>query len=95
MDALQLTIMAATAVALGGVAWAFLKSESFALRMATLGAFGVYYVAMVLWAPTDATWANVTLMVVAVIALMSSRRKPSGHDKPSEPDAEQGGPSDD
>lgn len=76
MDVLQLAIMASTVVVLGGVAAAFFKSESMWLRLGAIGAFGVFYIAMVLWAPTDANWANISLMVVIVIALGSRMYKP-------------------
>lgn len=95
MDALQMTIWAVTAILLGGLAWAFFKNDGLAIRLGALGLFGVFYVAMVLWAPTDATWADVTIMAVIVIALGSRMKKPADDTKPSDPDAEQGGPSDD
>ncbi|MCB0912237.1 MAG: hypothetical protein KDB60_11540, partial [Propionibacteriaceae bacterium] len=77
---------AVTAVLLGGLAWAFFKSERLSVRLGALGVFALYYVAMVLWAPTDQLWANVSMGAVLVIALGSRMRKPTSQD------GEQGGP---
>lgn len=90
-----MTIWAVTAILLGGLAWAFFKSEGIALRLAALGVFAVYYVAMVLWAPTDQLWANVSMGAVLVIALGSRMRKQAAEKEAADQHEEKAGPSDD
>lgn len=84
-----MTIWAVTALLLGGLAWAFFKTERLAARLGALGVFAVYYVVVVLWTPVDQLWANVSMGAVLVIALGSRMWKRS------DPGAEQGGSSDD
>ncbi len=81
MDLLQITIWAATALGMVAVALAFFKSQRLAVRLGVLAAFGVFYVAMVLWAPTDQIWADITLVTVLLIAFGSGMKKPSSADK--------------
>lgn len=80
MDALQLTIWAATCLGLAGVAWAFFKSERIGVRLGALGGFALLYFAVILWAPTDELWFNMTTGSVLVIAFASRMKKPT--DKP-------------
>lgn len=76
MDILQLVIWVVTAGGLIGLALAFFKSERIGVRIGALGAFAVFYFAMLLWGPVDATWGNLAIGGVVVIALMSRMRKP-------------------
>jgi hypothetical protein len=78
MNTLDMAIYAATAAALGGLALALFRSDGLSLRLGALGAFAVFYVAMVLWAPVDQAWGNLTIGGVLVVALLSRMKKPAG-----------------
>jgi hypothetical protein len=80
MDALHVIVWAVTAAGLGSLAWALFTSDRLAVRVGALGAFALFYVAMVLWTPTDQTWASVTIATVLIIALGSRTKKPSDQD---------------
>ena len=77
MDSLQILIWAASVAVLVGVALAFLKSDSLAVVFGAIAGFAVFYFAVMLWAPQDATWANLTLGGFLVIALASRMKKPA------------------
>jgi hypothetical protein len=79
METTQIMIWAATVAGLIGLALAFYKSERLAIRLGALGVFGAFYLAVLLWGPTDdTTWFNITTASVLLIAFGSRLVKPSG-----------------
>ena len=78
MPPLEIAVWVAGALGLGGLAWAFFKSGSFAIRMAALGIFGVFYISVLAigWASTE--WFNATTIGVALIAFMAGRKPTTG-----------------
>lgn len=78
MPPLEIAVWAVGALGLGGLAWAFFKSGSFAIRMAALGIFGVFYISVLAigWASTE--WFNATTIGVALIAFMAGRKSTTG-----------------
>lgn len=92
MPPLEIAVWAVGALGLGGLAWAFFKSGSFAIRMAALGIFGVFYISVLVvgWASTE--WFNATTIGIALIAFLAGRKsstaKQAEASEASEPDAE-------
>ena len=87
MPPLEIAVWVAGALGLGGLAWAFFKSGSFAIRMAALGIFGVFYISVLAigWASTE--WFNATTIGVALIAFMAGRKPTTGTKPAAEPAA--------
>lgn len=75
MDYLQIAIWVATVACLSGVAVAFFKSESLAVRLGALGGFAVFFFAVILWTPTDTAWFNITMVSILLIAFASNRKR--------------------
>ncbi len=82
MDLLQIAIWAGTAVCLSGVAAAFFKSDSLAVRLGALGGFAAFFFAVLLWAPTDSTWFNLTMVSILLIALGSQLKRRAEPNRP-------------
>lgn len=78
MPPLEIAVWAAGALGLGGLAWAFFKSGSFAIRMGALGIFGVFYITVLAvgWGSTE--WFNATTIGIALIALLAGRKSVTG-----------------
>jgi hypothetical protein len=81
------------AVGLAGVAWAFFKSNSLAVRLGALGVFGVFYISMLFvgWGGTE--WFNATTIGVVLIAFLSRMKaplpgKPGSEAEPASEDAD-------
>lgn len=87
MDTLQIAIWVATVAGLAGLAWAFFTHDGLPVRLGALGAFAIFYFGVLLWAPTDPTWFNLTTASILVVTLGSRMvKRPPAHDtKPVEP----------
>jgi predicted anti-sigma-YlaC factor YlaD len=77
MNTVQIAIWVGTAVGLAGLGVAFFRSERLGVRLGTLGAFGVFYLAVAFSMVMDETWFNVATVSVLLIAFGSRMKKPS------------------
>lgn len=84
MDLTQIAVWAATVAGLAGLAAAFYRSERLRVRLGALGAFAVFYFAVLLWTPTDPVWFNLTTVSILLIAFGSRMRKPAPTGEPSD-----------
>ncbi|MGC3993076.1 MAG: hypothetical protein QM779_02920 [Propionicimonas sp.] len=86
MDALQITIWVVTLAGLVGLAAVFYTSQRLGVRLAALGVFGAFYLAVLLWGPIDDTWSNVTMISILVATIgprMARSAGGSGKEGPS------------
>jgi hypothetical protein len=76
MPPLEIAVWVIGALGLCGVALAFFKSDSLAVRLGALGVFGAFYISVLAlgWGGVD--WFNATTIAVVLIALMSRMKAP-------------------
>lgn len=76
MPPLDIVVWVVGAIGLGGVAWAFFKSNSFAVRIGALGVFGVFYISVLAFGWGGVEWFNATTIAIVLIALLSNMKAP-------------------